>query len=134
MAAKSKSADDLQEPGRFAYEGLDRVLHEKARLAVMTCLMRQSGGLLFNDLKQLCSLSDGNLNRHLDVLHREGLVEVWKNQESKRPQTLFRVTPEGKRHFLAYLSELERLIQDALPARSTSTTTTPMRGWVPGWD
>ena len=58
--------------GRYAYEGLDRVLHEKARLGIMTSLATRPAGLSFNELKQLCALTDGNLNRHLDVLHRAG--------------------------------------------------------------
>ena len=64
--------------GRFAYDGLDRVLHERARLSIMTSLATQPDGLLFTDLKDLCSLTDGNLSRHLQVLHEAGLVEVWK--------------------------------------------------------
>ena len=53
---------------RFAYDGLDRVIHERARLSVLTSLVTHSRGLLFGDLKQLCALTDGNLNRHLQVL------------------------------------------------------------------
>src|SRR5207248_10898401 len=54
-------------PGRYAYEGLDRVLHEKARLGIMTSLATRPSGLSFNELKQPCASTDGNLNRHLDV-------------------------------------------------------------------
>ena len=64
--------------GRFAYEGLDRVLHEKARLSIMTSLTTQSEGLSFSDLRSLCALSDGNLNRHLAVLQDAGFVQVDK--------------------------------------------------------
>ncbi|MES1213362.1 MAG: transcriptional regulator, partial [Singulisphaera sp.] len=49
--------------GRFAYQGLERVLHEKARLGIMTSLVTRPEGLLFNDLKRLCDLTDGNLSR-----------------------------------------------------------------------
>src|SRR5262249_53123917 len=52
----------------FAYEGLDRVIHEKARLGILTSLMAHPKGLAFADLKQLCGLTDGNLSRHLQVL------------------------------------------------------------------
>ena len=62
-------------PGRYAYDGLDRVLHEKARLGIMTSLATRPRGSSFNDLKQACALTDGNLNRHLDVLHKAGLVD-----------------------------------------------------------
>ena len=60
--------------GRFAYEGLDRVIHERARLSVLTSLIANPKGLIFNDLKQLCSLTDGNLSRHLRVLDQVGFL------------------------------------------------------------
>jgi len=49
----------------FSYDGLDRVIHEKARLGLLTSLMAHPKGLAFADLKQLCGLTDGNLSRHL---------------------------------------------------------------------
>jgi len=101
--------------GRHAYEGLDRLLHEKARLGIMTSLMTSPEGLLFSELKQLCALTDGNLSRHLDVLHEAGLVEIWKSVERRRPQTLCRLSVQGRQRFLDYLAELERVIRDALP-------------------
>src|SRR5438105_3971182 len=60
----------------FSYDGLDRVIHEKARLGLMTSLMAHPKGLAFADLKQLCGLTDGNLSRHLGVLQEAGLVEA----------------------------------------------------------
>ena len=65
--------------GHFAYEGLNRVLHEKARLGILTALRTSKDGLLFGDLKNLCSLTDGNLSRHLSVLQEAGLVEIVKS-------------------------------------------------------
>ena len=69
--AKLKTSEKASAPdsaGRFSYQGLDRVMHEKARLGIMASLAAHADGLLFNDLKQLCSLTDGNLSRHLGVL------------------------------------------------------------------
>src|SRR6185369_17624040 len=54
--------------GRFAYEGLDRVIHERARLSILTSLITNPKPLTFGDLKELCALTDGNLSRHLRVL------------------------------------------------------------------
>jgi DNA-binding transcriptional ArsR family regulator len=65
-----------RDSGRFAYEGLERAIHEKARLGILTSLATRREGLLFTELKALCSLTDGNLNRHLKVLQDAGLVDV----------------------------------------------------------
>lgn len=129
-----KPQDEMRdEAGRFAYEGLDRALHEKARLGVLTSLVAHPDGLRFSELRALCALTDGNLSRHLDVLREEGLVEMWKGHERRRPQTLVRMTPDGRRRFLAYLEELERVVRDALPkAAGTSARLRPMpAGWKP---
>lgn len=103
--------------GQYAYHGLDRVMHEKARLGILTSLAGRPEGLLFNDLKELCSLTDGNLSRHLQTLQEAGLVEVWKGYHRKRPQTLCRLSPEGRRRFMEYLGELEKVIRDAAAVR-----------------
>lgn len=126
----TKKKDD---GGRFAYEGLDRVLHEKARLGIMTSLVTQPEGLLFSELKRLCALTDGNLSRHLDVLREAGLVEVWKGFEHRRPQTLCRLSTEGRQRFLAYLEELEQVLRDAMPKASRRPERIPNlpKGWQP---
>jgi DNA-binding transcriptional ArsR family regulator len=113
-----KKSAGLERPGRFAYKGLDRVLHEKARLGIMTSLATRPEGLLFSDLKRLCALTDGNLSRHLDVLKEAGLVEVWKGLDKRRRQTLCRLSPEGRGRFIVYLEQLEQVIRDAMPRRS----------------
>jgi len=103
--------------GRFAYDGLERLIHEKARLGILTCLATHSEGMVFNDLKSQCALTDGNLNRHIAVLADESLVEVWKGGGgSRRAQTLYRLTNSGRERFLAYLAELERVVRDAATA------------------
>jgi DNA-binding transcriptional ArsR family regulator len=126
---KRKSPDD--QAGRFAYEGLDRVLHEKARLGIMTSLVTRPDGLLFSDLKRLCALTDGNLSRHLDVLREAGLVEIWKGFDNRRPQTLCRLSAEGRQRFLVYLEELEQVVRDAMPKASKRGDRLPEL--PPGW-
>jgi DNA-binding MarR family transcriptional regulator len=106
--------------GRFAYDGLDRLIHEKARLGILTSLVSHPQGLLFNDLKELCALTDGNLSRHLQVLHESGLVEVWKGAQGGRPQTLCRLTDEGRRRLLDYIAVLENVVADALGAHKAA--------------
>ena len=131
MAKKKSDAEG--ESGRFAYEGLDRVLHEKARLGIMTSLVTRPEGVLFTELKRLCSLTDGNLSRHLDVLREAGLVEVWKGFENRRPQTLCRLSPDGRQRFVAYLEELEQVIRDAMPKAAKRSAPLPSlpKGWQP---
>jgi DNA-binding transcriptional ArsR family regulator len=127
------SKHELQEnPGRFAYEGLERVMHEKARLGILTSLMTHPQGLLFGDLKELCSLTDGNLNRHLKVLQEAGLVEVWKGSKQNRPQTLCRMTSEGRKRFLEYIETLEKVIADAAEAAAAARVS-PAKGLLKGW-
>jgi DNA-binding HxlR family transcriptional regulator len=100
----------------FSYEGLDRTIHEKARLGALTSLMANPKGLAFADLKQLCGLTDGNLSRHLQVLQEAGLVEIVKGYEGNRPHTKCRLTPRGRQRFLDYLAVLERVVRDAAEA------------------
>jgi DNA-binding MarR family transcriptional regulator len=104
--------------GRFAYQGLDRVIHERARLSILTSLVTNPKGLTFNDLKQLCSLTDGNLSRHLSVLESSNMVEILRQMDQNRPQTLCRITASGRDRYLTYLSTLERVIQDATKQES----------------
>lgn len=99
--------------GRFAYAGLDRVIHERARLSVLTSLITNPKGLTFNDLKQLCALTDGNLSRHLRVLEKGNMVEILKTQERNRPQTICRITTSGRKRYVEYLSTLEQVVRDA---------------------
>jgi DNA-binding transcriptional ArsR family regulator len=120
--------------GRFAYEGLDRVLHEKARLGILTSLSTRPEGLLFGDLKYLCALTDGNLNRHLEVLLEAGLVEVWKRFEGRRPQTLVRMSVEGRRRFVEYLGELEKVLKDARKAQAKAPSEAGPAALKAGWN
>lgn len=100
----------------FSYDGLDRLIHEKARLGMLTSLMAHPKGLAFAELKRLCGLTDGNLSRHLQVLQEAGMVEVTKGYEANRPHTTCRLTKVGRRQFLDYLAVLEQLVRDAAKA------------------
>ncbi|HEY7352031.1 MAG TPA: transcriptional regulator [Terriglobales bacterium] len=107
--------------GRFAYEGLDRVIHERARLGVLTSLIANPKGLTFADLKQLCSLTDGNLSRHLRALENARLVEIVKGRDRNRPQTICRITPFGRNRYVEYLSTLEQVVRDAAEAGESAS-------------
>ena len=114
--------------GRFAYEGLDRVIHERARLSVLTSLITNPKGLTFGDLKQLCSLTDGNLSRHLRVLEQGNLVEIVKGHERNRPQTVCKITASGRKRYLEYLATLEQVVRDAAKGARDE----PLSRMVPG--
>jgi len=100
----------------FAYDGLDRIFHEKARLSILTSLLGQADGLPFAELKQLCGLTDGNLSRHLQILQDADLVTIHKGYEGNRPHTTCQLTENGRMRFAEYLLVLEQVLKNALPA------------------
>lgn len=126
MSKTKQSTPD--QPGRYAYDGLDRIIHEKARLGIVASLATHPQGLVFNDLKELCSLTDGNLSRHLQILHEAGLVQIWKGTKDNRPQTLCQLTEAGRVRFIEYVSILENVVTDALDASKA-----PAKKMKEGW-
>ena len=128
MGETDNTSDDSRSRGRYAYEGLERVIHEKARLSIISSLAANEAGLLFNDLKALCSLTDGNLSRQLQVLQEAGFVEVWKGMKNNRPQTLCRLTDDGRRRFLDYIAVLESVIANAAKAAQGEPAAPVARG------
>jgi DNA-binding MarR family transcriptional regulator len=117
--------------GRFAYDGLDRVIHEKARLSVLTSLVAHPKGLVFGDLKHMCGLTDGNLSRHLQVLEEAGLVDIEKGYDRNRPQTVVRITAQGRTRYLDYLTVLEQVVSDAANAAKAGTASSNFRRLKP---
>ncbi len=96
----------------FAYPGLERVFHERGRLAICTCLIAHPDGLTFTELQSACDLTDGNLNRHIHALAEVGIVAVAKRRGSGRPLTVYSITKRGRQRFLAYIDELESVVRD----------------------
>lgn len=127
----TRSKPHATSDGRFAYEGLDRAIHEKARLGILTSLAAHPEGLLFGDLKELCSLTDGNLNRHLAVLEAERLVATTRTAKGGRPQTAVTMTAGGRRRFQQYLNVLEQVLADA--AASQKQTAVSRARTAPGY-
>ena len=82
-------------------------------------LITNPKGVTFLDLKQLCSLTDGNLSRHLRVLDEARIVQIVKEHDHNRPQTICRITPSGRKRYLEYLSTLEQVVRDAADASET---------------
>jgi DNA-binding MarR family transcriptional regulator len=105
-------------PG-FAYDALDSVIHERARLSVLTSLVTHPKGLAFADLKSMCALTDGNLSRHLQVLRAAKLIEITKDLDRNRPHTFCRITANGRKRYLEYLTVLEQVIRDVVAGEQT---------------
>jgi predicted ArsR family transcriptional regulator len=114
----------MKAPAPFAYEGLERIFHERGRLAVCTCLIANPAGLSFTALQEACALTDGNLNRHLHALSETGIVELARTRGKGRPTTTVRITESGKARFLGYIDELEavvRAVNASDPERAAAT-------------
>jgi DNA-binding HxlR family transcriptional regulator len=91
------------------FDKLDKVIHEKGRLAIMT-LLATSPTWPFQDLKSELKMSDGNLITHLRTLHQHGYVAFTK-EILDRPQTSYSLTEKGRKAFQDYLKVLESIIQ-----------------------
>jgi DNA-binding HxlR family transcriptional regulator len=129
----SNDAGSPRQSGRFAYPGLERVFHEKARLSILSSLASHADGLLFMEMKALCSLTDGNLSRQLQFLQENGFVEIRKGFHNNRPQTVCRLTKTGRRRFLGYIAALEKVVGDAHTESTARKTKTDFKGMAPAF-
>lgn len=93
---------------------LDRVIHEKARLAIMS-MLAASPELSFTDLREALALTDGNLITHIRTLQEAGYLSVAKSFHNKRPLTTCSLTPAGRKAFAAYLNLLEQIVRQTRP-------------------
>ncbi len=110
----------------FSYPRLERIFHERGRLALCTCLIAHPAGLSFTELQAACDLTDGNLNRHLHALAEVGIVAIEKQRGQGRALTVCRITKRGRERFLAYVDELESVVRDvheSAPAKGRLATT-----------
>jgi len=91
---------------------LDRVIHERMRLGIVSALAA-SDHLTFPELRRLLDASDGNLSVHARRLEEAGYVACTKSFEGRVPKTVYRLTAEGRRAFERYLGHLEAVIEHA---------------------
>ena len=91
------------------FDKLDKAIHEKGRLAIMT-LLASRVSWPFQDLKAELKMSDGNLVTHLRTLHKLGFVAVTK-EVLDRPQTSYALTTKGRAAFTHYLHVLEQIVK-----------------------
>ena len=94
-----------------AFDALERVFHERGRLAICSALVAEPAGLSFRQLQDACDLTDGNLNRHLHALSELGVVALARKTGSGRPQTTVRITAKGRERFLSYIDALESIVR-----------------------
>ncbi|MEI6176914.1 MAG: transcriptional regulator [Verrucomicrobiota bacterium] len=92
------------------FSQLDRTIHEKGRLSIMTLLASRVEAWPFQDLKAQLDMSDGNLITHLRTLEKVEFIQGEKLSGDGRPQTLYSLTPSGRQAFVAYLAVLEQIL------------------------
>jgi DNA-binding MarR family transcriptional regulator len=93
---------------------LDRIIHEKGRLAIMSSLAA-SPELSFTELRDTLNMTDGNLNTHIRTLQEAGYVSVSKSYQNNRPHTACAMTAQGHKAFTAYINLLEKIVQQSKP-------------------
>jgi DNA-binding MarR family transcriptional regulator len=91
---------------------LDRTIHEKGRLAIMS-LLAASAQLSYTELRDTLNLTDGNLTAHVRTLQEAGYVASTKNFQGSRPTTTFALTQSGAKAFNDYINLLEKIVQSA---------------------
>ena len=95
---------------------LDRVIHEKGRLAIMS-MLAASPELSFTELRDTLGMTDGNLTTHIRTLQEAGYLSVTKSFQHNRPLTTCALTPAGRKAFAAYIDLLEEIVRQARPKR-----------------
>ncbi len=93
---------------------LDRLIHEKGRLAIMS-MLAASPELSFTELRNTLDMTDGNLTTHIRTLQQEGYVSVTKSYQNNRPLTTCSLTAAGRQAFTAYIDLLEQIVRQNKP-------------------
>lgn len=115
---KREASSDLADNGptpRSAATNLDRLIHERMRLGIVSALAANDS-LTFNDLKSLMNTTDGNLSVHARKLEDGGYIACNKSFEGRLPKTEYKITPSGRRALENYLNHMETLIHQARKA------------------
>ena len=93
-----------------AFLQLDRVIHEKGRLAIMS-MLAAAPELSFTEMRDTLKMTDGNLTTHIRTLQETGYISVTKSFQNNRPLTTCSLTAAGKKAFTNYINLLEKIIQ-----------------------
>ena len=93
---------------------IDRVIHERGRLAIMS-MLAASPELSFTELRDTLEMTDGNLTTHMRTLQEAGYVSIAKSYRNRRPLTTVSLTPTGRQAFANYIALLEQIVQQTKP-------------------
>jgi DNA-binding MarR family transcriptional regulator len=93
---------------------LDRTIHERGRLAIMS-MLAASAELSFTELRDTLEMTDGNLTTHVRTLQEAGYVSIAKSYRNRRPLTTVSLTAAGRQAFAQYVALLEQIVEQARP-------------------
>jgi DNA-binding MarR family transcriptional regulator len=93
---------------------LDRVIHEKGRLAIMS-MLAATPELAFTEMRDVLEMTDGNLTTHIRTLQEAGYISVSKSYQNSRPLTTCSLTSAGRKAFTAYVNLLEQIVRQNKP-------------------
>jgi DNA-binding MarR family transcriptional regulator len=96
------------------YLQLDRVIHEKGRLAIMS-MLAAAADMSFTELRDALGMTDGNLTTHIRALQQEGYISVAKSYQNRRPLTTCALTAAGRKAFGEYIDLLEKIVRQNKP-------------------
>ncbi len=115
------------------YSGLERIFHEPSRLAIISALCASDGTLSFNQLKDECNLTFGNISSHLKTLGEAGIIQIQKSFVNNKPHTKVSITDKGRDRFIEYLKTLENVLKKAAKAvqNSNENISFPLSGLKP---
>ncbi|MEX1050064.1 MAG: transcriptional regulator [Gemmatimonadales bacterium] len=94
-------------------EDLDRLIHERIRLGIVSALAAADENITFGELKDILGTSDGNLSVHARKLEEAGYIRVTKGFEDRKPRTEYRLTPKGRKALEGYLAQMEDILSAA---------------------
>ena len=92
------------------HDSIDEVIHQRVRLAIVSTLAGVES-LEFGELKAHLGLTDGNLSTHARVLEEAGYLEIEKSFKGRRPQTIYRLTRQGRAAFGSYVERLGEMLR-----------------------
>ncbi len=101
---------DSGSPGKPGRAPLTPLIHGRVRLLILSFLLSTNKAHLFTAVRDRLGLTDGTLSVHLSKLEEGGVVSIEKTFAGKKPQTLIRVTPAGRRQFKQYVADLQEIV------------------------